>query len=261
MRSTGSASAAALVAAALFTLTACGGASGGGAESGGGATAAPAAATPSPSPKHRFDGLTGAQILRQSLTAQRAARSVTVQGEIVMDGKPMSVNLSMDKGGDCTGTVAGHGEGSVELIKNAKYLYFKADEQFLRHSMKDESKATRNAAVEQLGNRWVRTRASGPEAREMAEICDLDEVLTEFDDTPPAVMGKDTQVGGVPAVMLTHTSAEGNETYWVATQGEPYLLKTTVVGQENGNLAFSRFNEPVVAEAPKASDVFDADAA
>ncbi|MFG2293694.1 hypothetical protein [Streptomyces sp. NPDC048603] len=251
---------AALASAALLGLTACNGSGSGSDDAKPGKTNTPAAPSASPSPsKHPFNDLSGPDIAQKALTATRAATSLRVEGQVIEDGKPMSLDLAISKAGDCAGTVSMQGQGSMKIIKDSKLLYFKADKQFYRASLKGESEETKQAVVKQLADRWVKKTATSTEAKEMAKVCDLDELLDEFGSLPLARKGQETKLPAGPAWTLTNAGKDGDETYWVAMEGEPYFLKTTVTGKETGEIAFSEFNKPVNTQAPTDKDIVDGD--
>lgn len=209
-------------------------------------------------PSGPFPDLTGSEVADKSVTALRGASSLTVSGKVWDEGKPMQLNMAVSKTGDCKGTISGQ-DGSFELIRNAESVFIKADEPFYRAQMKDLPKAQADEAVKQLAGRWLKSKAADPDSKELAALCDLDELLKEFDESKGAQKGKVTTVDGQEALTLTTKTTEGVETLHVATKGEPYLLKASITGKEPSEVTFSGFNKPVQADAPAGKDVIDAD--
>ncbi|MEV7614006.1 hypothetical protein [Streptomyces sp. NPDC089799] len=251
-----------LASAALLGLTGCNGSGSGSGDAKSGRTNAPAspAASPSPSPaKHPFTDLSGPEIGEKAYAATRAVQSMRVKGQVRDGGKPMSIDLAIDKNGDCEGAMAMGGEGTVKIVKNAKLLYFKADEKFYRTQMKAHPKAVQDAAVKQLADRWVKKTATTAQAKEMASLCDLDELLGEFERMPLARKGEETRLPAGPAYTLTNSGEDGDSTFWVAMQGEPYFLKMSSQGEEAGEMTFSEFNVPVKNQEPADKDIVDGD--
>ncbi|MFF4449874.1 hypothetical protein [Streptomyces sp. NPDC001502] len=205
-----------------------------------------------------FADLSGSEVADKSVDALRGAASLTVSGKIWDEGKPMELNMAVSKAGDCRGTIAGQ-DGSFELIRNSEFVFIKADEPFYRSQMKDLPKAEADEAVKQLAGHWLKSKTSDADAKELASLCDLDELLKEFDDSKGAEKGKVTSVGGQKALTLTTKTEEGTETLQVATEGTPYLLKAGVTGKEPAEISFSGFDKPVQAEVPAGEDVIDAD--
>ncbi|MFB6618579.1 hypothetical protein ACFCV9_30900 [Streptomyces sp. NPDC056367] len=205
-----------------------------------------------------FPGKTGSQVANDSVTALRGTQSLTVSGNVWDAGKQMQLNMAVSKSGDCKGTISSQ-DGSFELIRNAQFVYIKADEPFYRAQMKDLPKEQADAAVKQLAGHWLKSKASDEDSKELSALCDLDELLKEFDNSQGAQKGKVTTLGGQEALTITTKTTDGTETLLVATKGEPYLLKASNTGKEPSDVSFRGFNEPVKADAPTGKDVIDAD--
>ncbi|MFG2880264.1 hypothetical protein ACGFYU_35495 [Streptomyces sp. NPDC048337] len=205
-----------------------------------------------------FPDLSGSQVADKSVDALRGATSLTVSGNVWDEGKPLQLNMAVSKAGDCKGSISSK-EGSFELIRNAQNVFIKADEPFYREQMKDLPKEQADAAVKQLAGHWLKTKTSDPDMKDLADLCDLDQLLKEFEDSKGAQKGKTTTVDGQEALTLTTKTTEGTETALVATKGEPYLLKVSLDGKEPSDLTFTGFNKPVQADAPADKDVIDPD--
>lgn len=205
-----------------------------------------------------FADLSGSEVADKSVDTLRGAASLTVSGTIRDEGKPVQLDMAVSKSGDCRGTIAGP-EGSFELIRNAESVFIKADEPFYRSQMKDLPKPEADEAVKQLAGHWLKSKASDADAKDLASLCDLDELLKEFDDSKGAEKGKVTSVAGQKALTLTTKTDEGTETLQVATEGTPYLLKAGITGKEPAEISFSGFDEPVKTELPAGEKVVDAD--
>ncbi|MEV7524065.1 hypothetical protein [Streptomyces sp. NPDC091371] len=209
-------------------------------------------------PSGPFPDLTGSQVADKSVTALRGATSLTISGNVWDEGKQMKLDMAVSKSGDCKGAISSQ-DGSFELIRNAQFVYVKADEPFYRAQLKDMPKEQADEAIKMLAGHWLKSKADDPDSKEMSTLCDLDELLKEFEDSKGAQKGKVATVDGREALTLTTKTTDGTETLLVATKGEPYLLKATNTGKEPGEISFSKFNEPVQADAPTGKDVIDAD--
>ncbi|MFG2977552.1 hypothetical protein ACGFYY_31760 [Streptomyces sp. NPDC048331] len=205
-----------------------------------------------------FADLSGSEVADKSVDTLRGAASLTVSGKIWDEGKPMELNMAVSKSGDCRGTIAGQ-EGSFELIRSGELVFIKADEPFYRSQMKDMPKDEADAAVTMLAGHWLKSKASDADSKELASLCDLDELLKDFDDSKGAEKGEVTSVDGRKALTLTTKTDEGTETLLVATEGKPYLLKASITGKEPAEVSFSGIDKPVNVEAPTGKDVIDAD--
>ncbi|AXL89073.1 hypothetical protein C4J65_12705 [Streptomyces sp. CB09001] len=232
-----------------------------------GSAATPAGASASASaPDEPFAGLTGAEISERALKATTGARSLRMTGSVPDDesGGTIEIDLALDRRGDCAGTMGLNGQGEAELIKTGDTVYLKYDERFLRAQSKGEPQADTEALVSLLAGRWTSMSADGADAKEMAGFCDLDKLLEDAggsgDDTPTKVTrGKATTVDGKPAFTLYETDGSERNTVYVATEGEPYLLRfESGSKREPGALSFTGYDEPVPAASPS-GEVLDLD--
>ncbi|GAA1349065.1 hypothetical protein [Streptomyces beijiangensis] len=202
----------------------------------------------------------GGDLATKAIKANRAATSFTVKGN-VSDPKEgdIAVDLAIDHRGDCKGTIGLGDQGSMGLIKTGKTVYMSYDEKLLRAQSKGEAKKDTDAAVKMLVGNWVKSTSSDPDVKDLASMCDIDELLGTFDPTDTAAdKGKDTTVDGRKAATLTEKDGKETYTMYVATEGTPYLLKLDVAGGDQPTtLAFSGFDKPVGAKAPAKKDIVD----
>lgn len=202
-----------------------------------------------------FAGLTGGEIADKAVKATTGADSLRMKGEITDEtaGGTVQLDMAMNKKGDCAGTMSMGGEGQAELIKVGDTIYMKYDEAFLRAQSKDSSKEEADMVVEMLADKWTKTSATAEDSEDIASFCDLDETLSEFEDTnSDAERGKTTTFDGTPAITLNERDGKDRYTLYVATEGKPYLLRVvSKSAKEPGELAFTDYNKPVPAEAPK----------
>jgi hypothetical protein len=211
-------------------------------------------------PKGPFAGLTGGEIADRAVKATSNTSSLRMKADIEEDGARMSLDMALDKKGQCAGTIS-EGQGKTELIKTGDTLYMRYDEKFLRAQGKNDPKAETDAVVEMLAGKWTKMAATGSDAKEMASFCDLDTTLAEFEDgSSNATRGKTTTVDGTPAIVLREKDGKDTYTLYVATEGKPYLLKVvSKTAEDPGTVTYSDFDKPVPAEAPKGK-VIDLDA-
>ncbi|MWA11626.1 hypothetical protein [Streptomyces sp. BA2] len=245
-----------LATAAALGLTACGTETGG-SKKAEGKGVADAGATKEAGP---FPGMSGPDIVDKAVKATTDASSLRVKGSVPDETGTIELDMAFDTKGQCAGTMAMGGEGSMELITTARTVYMKYDEEFLRAQGKGEPAADTQAAVDMLAGRWVKTSATGADAKDIASFCDLDVLLAEFKDVNSlARKGKTTTVDGTPALTLTESDGTDRYTLYVATEGKPYLLKVVnETAKTPESLAFSDFDKPVDA-TPPAGDIMDID--
>ncbi|MGI5482366.1 hypothetical protein [Streptomyces lavendofoliae] len=236
---------AALCAAAL-ALTACGpsGSSGGQAKDAG-----------------PFPGLSGPQIADKAVKATKKAGSLTLDANLTTADGPIKAFMALDTEGRCAGTMTMGATGTMELIKTGEVAYLRFDEAFLRDQNKGGSKEETDAVLKALKGRWMRTDVTDPEAKDSLEMCELDAMLDEFETgVNSAERGVETTVNGKKALTLTEKDGDTTYRFYVATEGEPYLLKIEQKGgEEPGTMSFLDYDKPVPAKKPAAEDILDLD--
>lgn len=201
-----------------------------------------------------FAGLTGGEIADKAVKATSGADSLRMKGEIQDEsaGGTVRMDMAMNRKGECAGTMSMGGEGQAELIKVGDTLYMKYDEAFLRAQSKDSSEEEADMVVDMLAGKWTKTSATSADSQDMASFCDLDTVLADFEDVnSDATRGKTAEVDGTPAIVLNEKDGKDSYTLYVATKGEPYLLRVvSKSAKEPGDLVFTDFDKPVPAKAP-----------
>ncbi|MFF7053610.1 hypothetical protein ACFY94_35170 [Streptomyces griseorubiginosus] len=233
------------------------------ADSGTGTSSASTATGKPAAEKDPFAGLTGGEIADRAAKATTGASSLRMKGDIPDDesGGTISLDVALNKKGECAGTIGMGGKGQVDLIKTGDLVYMKFDEALLREQSKGEPKADTDAAVAMLAGKWTKTKATGANGKEFGDFCDLTKVLGGAEDTASdASRGKTTTVDGAPAITLHEKDGKDRYTLYVATEGKPYLLRVdSTAGADQGSVAFSDFDKPVPAQKP-AGDILDLDA-
>ncbi|WP_415952550.1 hypothetical protein [Streptomyces sp. KLOTTS4A1] len=209
-----------------------------------------------------FADASGPEIAEQAMKATGNAKSLRIKGTVPDEEMgAITLDMAMDRGGSCAGSMSVGGGGRAEIVNDGKTVYMKYDEAFLRAQTKDESEAEVDAAVEMLGDRWLKTSATGDGAEDLEAFCDLDQLLAEFTGGTSSVgKGERTTVDGQEAITLTEKNGKDTYSMYVATEGKPYILRVTDDGAEDGeNLVFTDYDKPVDAKAPT-GDVLDLDA-
>ncbi|MEU3949916.1 hypothetical protein [Streptomyces sp. NPDC029526] len=213
--------------------------------------------------KEPFAGLTGGQIAERALEATTGAESLRMKGDIRDDetGGTLRIDMALNKKGECAGTMGMGDEGTAELIKTGDSIYMKYDEAFLRAQSEGEPKGEVDATVAMLAGKWTKMSLKGADADDVAAFCDLGVVLGDAEDgSSEAERGKTTTIDGKRAITLTEQDGKDAYTFYVATEGKPYLLRLDNTSPEDpGSITFSRFDEPVPARKPS-GQVLDLDA-
>ncbi|MDX3238019.1 hypothetical protein PV392_20505 [Streptomyces sp. ME03-5709C] len=199
-----------------------------------------------------------ATIGKKSLAAMKTASSMTVALDGVVDGGPMKFHMTMSKSGDCKGDITIEG-GNVRLVRVGPALYMKGDDAFWKAQGSDGA-----TAQDFIGDRWMKTKADGPDNKDFLQACDLNAFLGEMEKDGSEALGgkkgKPATVDGTPAVPITGKDGDETTTAYVATEGKPYMLKiVTKGGKEPGTILLSDFDEPAQITAPAAKDTVDID--
>jgi hypothetical protein len=199
--------------------------------------------------------LTGPQIATRAIKATKSADSLTMDLKGIVDGDEMTFRMALDKKGECSGSIK-TADGAIQLLKTGDTAYLKFDDAYWKSQGKDGE-----AAKDLIGHRWMKTKATGADAKDLTGACDLAQVLGDFDGSDTiARKGALTTVNGTPAITLTERDGAEHYTLYVATQGKPYLLKlVTKGGKEPGTVVLSGFDKPVGVKVPAAKDTIDLD--
>lgn len=263
-----------LTAAATVTLTACGGDKDGsalwdvtkkptGSETGSdaGTNTASGSEKRDDKPEGPFPGMSGPDIVDKSVAATTGARSLTLKGSAPDgEGGVINMDIALNTRGQCAGSMSMEGQGSLDLIMNRTTVYMRPDAEFIRTQSKGRPAPETNAAVQTMADRWSKTSATSPDAKDMASFCDLDTILAEFKDVNSAARrGAETTLDGTPALALHETEGRDRYTIYVATEGKPYLLKVVNETKKRSEaLTFTGYDKPVKTAAPS-GDVLDLD--
>ncbi len=220
-------------------LAGCGGGSGGGSEP--------------------FEGQSADDIAAKAVEATRKAESMHVKGDNrLKDGSTVTIDVSVDQRKNCQGTI-GAGETTAEVRHTEATLYLRGDEQYWENALKQQPGAARKMAPK-LQDKWVRMPANDATT---TGVCDKQGFVAAMDEDKSERQGMKrgdtTEVDGEEALKLTKKNSAGETlALYVATKGEPYILKTTTEGGENpGSVTFSDYDKPVEPEQPPAGQTVD----
>ncbi|MEU0355904.1 hypothetical protein [Streptomyces cyaneofuscatus] len=206
--------------------------------------------------------LTAEQIADRSRDALLGVSSLhlSARGDLDGGGDRMSVDLTLDREGNCAGGVDMGEDGSVEIVKRADDVWLKPDKAFWETHVPIGG-STFDAI---LDGRYMKAKADDPRLLTVTEVCDLDTFRELITDNPDVTergtltKGRETEVNGAPVIPVTRTRGNERLTVDVATEGEPYPVRITVRGaDEEGTVSFSGFDRPVPAETPAASETVD----
>ncbi|MDH6115626.1 hypothetical protein P3T36_007243 [Kitasatospora sp. MAP12-15] len=217
---------------------------------------APASASASASPTVDINTLTPTQIEQQSQSAMASLGSVRMAGDITSGGQKITLDLTVDKAQDCSGTFTIGGFGSVKLLHNSAGTWMQPDAAFWQNSAAQQGNAKAGPAIaELLKGRYLTGSQDDPNLKQMTAMCNLIQSIADdgsTDDTAPTKVGP-TTINGV----ATQGFKASDTTVYVAAQGPLYVIRMETTGDDAGQIDFSDFNTPLVVQAPPADQVID----
>ncbi|WP_241844888.1 hypothetical protein [Streptomyces silvensis] len=205
-----------------------------------------------------FSGESADQIAAKAVAATKKAKSLHVKGDTRQsDGKTLTLDLSVDKQKNCDGTVQIQGSrADVRHIGDTFYL--RGDEQYWKTALKSQPGAAK--AIPKLQDKWAKMPADDAVTK---GLCDKQDLIGAMDSDKSArksmKKGGTTTVDGQEAIELTKKSSAGEtQKLYVATEGEPYILRATAEGGKRpSTTTFSDYDKEVRPEKPSAGDTVD----
>ncbi|MET8936209.1 hypothetical protein ABZX28_04220 [Streptomyces rubiginosohelvolus] len=205
-----------------------------------------------------FEGKSADTIAADAIKATRDAKSLRIAGKAQQSGgNEIGIDFHVDDEDHCTGTMTGQG-AKADVLQVGQSVYVRGDEKFWQNTLK--GKPGTEAVVKQVQGKWVASDAaqSGTEG-----MCDKQAALAMLDsdksERKGMKKGDTTEVDGKPALILEKKQENGEKiTMYVATEGEPYVLKAVSEGGETpSETVLSDYNKKVDAQKPAAEDVVD----
>ncbi|ARI54144.1 hypothetical protein A6E92_19660 [Streptomyces sp. S8] len=93
----------------------------------------------------------------------------------------ITLDLAVDSKGECTGSLSIGDEGTADLVKTGETFCMKYDEALLRQESEGEPAEEADAVVKLLAGRWMESKASDPDTKDMIELCDLKRLLKSIE--------------------------------------------------------------------------------
>ncbi|MGC9541926.1 hypothetical protein [Streptomyces sp. UG1] len=190
-----------------------------------------------------------ADLLDEANDTMRALRSVTVDMSNTADSGTVTMRLRTDLKDRCTARTTWGEKGSLEQIRIGETDYVRPDETYL------ENWSGRPVA-DVRPKQWAKVPADEAQPGDGLAAC-----TWTFESFGTARKGEATRVGDRDAITLHVTDKAdkaGTYTFYVATEGTPYLLR--VVHKGGGNVtttSFGAFDEPLDIRPPAAAQVLD----
>lgn len=212
-----------------------------------------------------IESLPAEQIADRSRDALLDVRSVHLRarGDLGENRPPMTVDLSLDRNGNCAGDVdLGKDKGAVEIVKRGDSVWLKPDADFWENQVPVGGPAFESV----LAGRYMKGSASDSRLRPVVDACDLDtfrDLVSDNADNAAGTFtkGEVTTVDGVRTVPVTRTLHGQELTAYVDTGGEHYPVRIAVRGDgADAAVDFTRFDEPVPTATPPADETVDVSA-
>ncbi|MFD0266535.1 hypothetical protein ACFVGY_08060 [Streptomyces sp. NPDC127106] len=187
------------------------------------------------------------------------ARSVHMVAQVQDTTGSTTLDLHLDVNGNCAGSVGlPKGGGSAQIVKRGQDIWVKPNTAFLKSQV--PGPAGEDAAA-LINDRWVHGNAENALLRGLTQVCDLTDFQRKYTAGPASenlTKGGRTTVDGKAAITVTGRDGADTTTYYVATEGEPYLLRVTGVEDgQRGRADFSDYDEPVPAKTPPPEESVD----
>ncbi|MFC8589799.1 hypothetical protein [Streptomyces atroolivaceus] len=176
--------------------------------------------------------------------------SLTIEMTNTVGDTTMAWRMTTDLKSRCKVKLTLPGAGTLEQIRIGETDYVRPDKKYLETWSGDDLGAARPGA-------WAKVPVARSKPGDGLSRC-----TRPFESFGTATKGEATRIGGRDALRLNVTDPAdegGTYTFYVATEGEPHLLK---VVQDKGaerltTTSFSKFDEPLDIRPPASAEVLD----
>ncbi|MDH6126947.1 hypothetical protein [Kitasatospora sp. GP82] len=212
-----------------------------------------AAASASPTP-NGVEKLPPKDIVTASINALKQGQAAHVNGRLDDGTVVVTLDLSMDVAGDCTGSVGVTSLGTFQLIKVGDQLWIKPDQAFWQNH-------GGAAASALIGDRYLKTTSANPDYGVLGSVCDLSALADSLNPQGVSLSGgPQSTVNGTPAATVLGAKGPEKGTLAVAMLGSPYPLHFDRAGGVGGEtLDFKDFTVPVSPTTPRPDQSIDVD--
>ena len=218
---------------AVLLVAGCSGGSSGTATTGGSSPASVSASAGAPPDS--------AALRQQVKTAMAKATSVHISAMVSQGGSKVSVNMSMTRSGDMSGTVSAD-QTPVNVLVTQGHTYLKVSPGLLK------SQHLPSAACALVCGKYLKT--PNGQAKGMLNGLDMPSLLRQMSATSLTYV-RTVTVNGQPAWQMR---ASDGSTVYVAAQGPPYPLRVT---KGVSRADFTQWNAVTIPAPPPASQVVD----
>ncbi|MEW2574802.1 hypothetical protein [Streptomyces syringium] len=190
------------------------------------------------------------RMLDDANDTMNALTSVTIDGKTTRAaGGGYSSHQTTDLKGRCASRTTWATGAALEQVRIGATDYVRPNRAYLKQW------SGRSMAGSKDQSRWAEVPADEAEPGDGLAAC-----TREFVSFGAATKGERTKVNGTPAMPLVVTDEAdkgGSYTFYVATEGKPYILKVVYKGTEfHSTTSFSAFDKPLDVRPPAKADVF-----
>ncbi|WP_369174107.1 hypothetical protein AB5J49_41885 [Streptomyces sp. R28] len=193
-----------------------------------------------------------ADLLDEANDTMSALRSVTIDMSNTPDHDrdgTVASRLRTDLKDRCTAKTTWAENGSLEQIRIGETNYVRPDATYLKNW-------SGRSVADVRSKQWAKVPAHDAQPGDGLAAC-----TWTFESFGTAKKGAPTRLGDREAIAVHVTDKadqEGTYTFYVATEGKPYLLRTVYKGGGNvTTTSFSAFDEPLDVRPPASAQVVD----
>lgn len=181
------------------------------------------------------------QVVLDAKQAATDAKAVHVSGSITDAGRPLTLDLTIVRGGGGKGTMSEAGL-QFEIVRVVDTAYIRGSDAFLR-------RFAGPAAAQLLHGKWLKGSATSGSLSALAPLTDIVKLFNGALGSHGKLRNRgETEYEGQKVVAIEDTTKGG--TLYVASSGTPYPV-AIVGGKGRGAIAFDGWNESASVEAPK----------
>ena len=176
--------------------------------------------------------------------------------------QPTSMDLALDRDGNCAGTMRMGGKGgSLEIVKQGAEVWLKPDTAFWKAQVPGPQG---DAVAKLFKGRYIHGSTKDAMLKGMADTCDLNafqkEVASDSSGGGTLTKGAETTVDDTKVIPLKGREDGKRSTLYVTSDSPHRLVQATQKGGGTDlTLAFSDYDKPVPSKTPSADDSVDVD--
>lgn len=205
-----------------------------------------------------FAGKSADQIAADAVKATEGAESMHMKGTMQESaGSRLTIDLSVDQRKNCDGSIETAG-ASAQVRSTEGTFYLRGDEKYWETALKGQPGSDK--IVPKVADKWVKAPADDSTTK---NVCDKKALMASMDkdksEREGMKKGSTATVDGTETIKLTKKVSGGETlTMYVATEGKPYIMRTTSTGGKEPNTAtFSDYGKSVSPEKPAPGETVD----